>query len=67
MGFIYQVSGSTTLKIYDAIGREVATLANENLEAGAYHQRIVDASRFSSGFYSVKMISSGDSRKKMLL
>jgi hypothetical protein len=34
IGFTRQQSGLTTLKIYDAIGREVATLVNENLEAG---------------------------------
>jgi hypothetical protein len=29
VGFTLQTSGLTTLKIYDAVGKEVATLVNE--------------------------------------
>ncbi len=55
IGFTLQNSGMTTLKVYDAIGREVATLANEYLEAGVYHQRTFDASSFSSGIYLARL------------
>jgi hypothetical protein len=55
IGFTLQVSGLTSLKIYDAIGREVATLVNENLEAGVYHQRTFDASHLSSGIFVARL------------
>ncbi len=68
IGFTLQSSDLTSLKVYDAIGREVAVLVNEYLEAGTYHQRTFDASRLASGLYFVRL-SSGDkiSMKKMLL
>ena len=52
----YQLSafGFTTLKIYDAIGREVATLVNEVKEAGTYSVQF-DGSRLSSGVYFCRM------------
>ncbi|MFZ4622496.1 MAG: T9SS type A sorting domain-containing protein, partial [Bacteroidota bacterium] len=68
IGFTLQVSGLTTLKVYDAIGREVATLANENLEAGVNHQRTFDASRLSSGIYFATLVSSNHTMmRKMVL
>ena len=73
IGFTLQTSGMTTLKIFDAIGREVATLANEYLEAGVYHQRTLsasggDASSLASGIYFAKLSSSGNSKlMKMIL
>ena len=39
-----------SLKVYDMIGREVATLVNENLQAG-YHDLRWDASHVASGVY----------------
>lgn len=58
----------TTLKIYDAIGREVATLVNENLEAGTYHQARFDASNLASGMYFARLQSGEKIQlKKMLL
>ena len=38
------------LRIYDILGREVATLVDENRPAG-YHEERWDASRFASGMY----------------
>ncbi len=68
IGFTLQTSGFTTLKIYDAIGREVATLANEHLEAGVYQQRIFDAYQFAGGIYYARLQSNGQSNvMKMLL
>jgi hypothetical protein len=55
ISFTLQSAGVTSLKIYDAIGREVVTLVNENLDAGAYHQRTFDAARLSSGIYFAKL------------
>ncbi len=60
-------SGSATLKIYDALGREAATLVDENVSAGIYS---VDwnASAYPSGVYFYKFIS-GEymDTKKMIL
>jgi hypothetical protein len=51
-------SSHVTLKVYDVLGREVATLADENKTAGAY-QTTFDGSRFSSGVYFYR-IQAGD-------
>ncbi len=67
IGFTLQTSGMTTLKVYDVIGREVATLVNEVKEAG-YYSVTFDASKLSSGIYFAKL-QSGDKvqLKKMLM
>ncbi len=64
----YQLSanGFTTLKIYDAIGREVATLVNEVKEAGSYSAQF-DGARFSSGVYFARLSSDGKSQMRKLL
>ncbi len=61
LGFTIEVSGLTTLKIYDALGREVSTLVDENLEAGVYHERTFISSSLSSGIYFAHLTSSGNS------
>ncbi|MFA5403793.1 MAG: M20/M25/M40 family metallo-hydrolase [Ignavibacteria bacterium] len=43
-----------TIKVYDILGREVATLVNANMEAG-YYMYDFDASALSSGVYIYKM------------
>ena len=43
-----------TLKVYDVIGREVATLVNETKVAGSY-QVTFNASRIASGVYFYKL------------
>ncbi|MFA5833898.1 MAG: T9SS type A sorting domain-containing protein [Bacteroidota bacterium] len=48
----------TTLKVYDEIGREVATLVNE-LKGAGYYSVTFDASKYSSGIYLAKL-QSGD-------
>ena len=61
------VNGHVTLKVYDVIGREVATLVNEVKEAGRYSATF-DASVLSSGIYFAKIQSSDNVRlKKMML
>ncbi len=67
MGFTLQVSGLTSLKIYDAIGREVSTLVNEHLEAGEYHQRTFSASHLSTGIYFARLTSGGFSQMKKMM
>jgi len=48
----YQLSknGYVSLKVYDILGREVASLVNENKQAGNY-SIVFDASKLSSGIY----------------
>jgi hypothetical protein len=67
IGFTLQESGMTTLKIYDAIGREVATLVNENLETGVYHQRIFDAGNLAAGVYFYTLRSGSFTATKKLV
>ncbi len=67
IGFTLQVSGLTTLKIYDAVGREVSALVNEHLEAGVYHQKMFDASPLSSGIYFARLVSGGSTQIRKLL
>jgi hypothetical protein len=60
-------SGMVTLKIYDILGSEVATLVNENMNAGSYN---IDwnAGSISSGVYFYRL-QTGDfvDTKKMML
>jgi hypothetical protein len=49
-------AGHTTLTIYDALGREVATLVNEIHEAG-YCIAQFDGTRLSSGIYFARLQS----------
>ncbi len=48
------VSNYVTLKVYDLLGREVATLVNERKEAGNYSVQW-NASRFGSGIYFYRL------------
>mgnify|MGYP001283885954 CR=1 FL=1 len=50
------VSGHQTLKVYDVLGNEVATLIDEFREAGKYEVEF-DAGNFSSGIYFYKLQS----------
>ncbi len=60
-------SGFTSLKIYDILGKEVATLVNEKLQPGEYEIEF-DGSDYSSGVYFYKF-EAGDfsETKKMIL
>ncbi len=64
----YQLSANsfTTLKIYDAIGREVATLVNEVKEAGSYSAQF-DGAKLSSGIYFANLTSSGKTQMRKLM
>jgi len=50
------VDGLVILKVFDALGKEVTTLVNENKKAGSY-EVMFDGSRLASGVYFSKMIS----------
>jgi hypothetical protein len=73
----YQLPGGGTrfmvsLKIYDVLGREVVTLANEMQEPG-YYQKTFDARGFASGMYIYRLIATDEQndyhifQKKMLM
>lgn len=56
-----------TLKVFDLLGREVATLVNEDLKAGLYKTKF-DAGALASGMYFYRLTSGAFSEtKKMLL
>ncbi len=61
------VKGDVTLKIYDVLGREVATLVNEKQNAGSYKVTF-NASKLSSGVYFYQLqAGSFSSVKKLIL
>ncbi len=65
----YQLSasGHVTLKVYDILGREVATLVDENQDSGI-HSATFDGSRFASGIYFYRLSAPGVNQvKKMVL
>ncbi|MCB0299438.1 MAG: T9SS type A sorting domain-containing protein [Calditrichaeota bacterium] len=65
--FIQPNANHVTLKVYDLLGQEIATLVNEFKNAGAYEVTF-DASNLPSGIY-LYSISTGDFNavKKMML
>ena len=61
------VSGWQTLKIYDMLGNEIATLVNEDKPPGIYEVEFIPES-LSSGIYLYKLYSGGFVQtKKMIL
>jgi hypothetical protein len=65
--FSIPTSEFVTLKVYDVLGREIATLVNENLSAGSYSYNF-DAKNLTSGVYLYKLQAGKYSEtKKMML
>ena len=58
--------GFTTLKIYDMLGKEVASLVNEKQDAGSYIVQW-NASSFSSGVYFYKLQTNGFIQTKRMI
>ncbi len=67
ISFQLAVNSFTSLKVYDLLAREVATLVNEQLKPGTYEVDW-DGSKFASGVYYYKL-TAGDytETKKMIL
>jgi flagellar hook assembly protein FlgD len=61
------VAGQVSLKVYDALGREVGTIVNQQLNAGSFNVSW-DASQYTTGIYFYRL-TAGDytETKKMLL
>ena len=54
MGYEVPVQTHVMLRVYDVLGREVATLVNETKQAGSYKPQW-DASGVSSGVYFCRL------------
>ncbi len=55
------------MKLYDLLGREIATLLDEDRKAGEYQQVVFDASWYSSGVYFALLQSGGKQLLKKIL
>ncbi len=67
ISFTLQVSGFTSLKVYDVLGREVATVVDGLLEVG-YHTYQFSGANLASGVYIYRIISGNFAEtKKMVL
>ena len=66
--FTVPSNGRAVLKVFNTLGQEVATLFNNNAEAGIYHQVQFDAANLASGIYFSQLEFGGKvAVKKMLL
>ena len=67
INFSIPKDGFTTLKVYDIVGREVATLVANNLQRGSYEVDF-NGSQFASGVYFYQLVSNDFvTVKKMIL
>jgi hypothetical protein len=62
----YQLTNDSkvNLKIYNVIGQEVATLVDEQKQAG-YHQEVFDATRYASGMYIYRIVYTNREGKQL--
>lgn len=58
IGFGVSGSGFVSLKVYDVLGREVATLVNEEMKAGSY-ERLFDGNTIAGGVYFCRLVAGG--------
>ena len=66
--FTLPATQEVTLKVYDIMGREVATLLNNTRQAAGVHAVTFDASRVSSGVYFYRLSTATNSiTRKMTL
>jgi len=66
--FAVDESTNTTLKIYDILGNEIATLFNEITEAGKVYELEFNASELPSGMYIYSLLTKTKSEmRKMIL
>jgi hypothetical protein len=68
INFSIPTSSFTMLKVFDILGKEVATLVNEELKPGGY-ETTWDASGFASGVYLYRLHAGGflDTKRLLLL
>jgi len=61
LDFLLPADGYTTLVVFDALGRKVATLVQESLSAGM-HSAVFNASYLSSGIYIAQLTSGNNTQ-----
>ena len=67
IAFTLDRPGEATLRIYDAVGRQVATLVDGSLSAGR-HEAVFDATNHPSGVYHYRLTAGGlDIVRSMIL
>ncbi|MBI5475033.1 MAG: T9SS type A sorting domain-containing protein [Ignavibacteriae bacterium] len=64
--FAIQVSGFTSLRVFDILGRETATLIHERLERGRYEVEF-DAHGLTSGVYTYRLESNGKNVSRRMI
>lgn len=67
ISFTLAEDSRVSLKVFDIMGREVATLVNGNLKAGELHSAVFDASHLASGMYLYRLEAGKNSLVKKLL
>jgi hypothetical protein len=65
--FVVPMSGHATMKVYNVLGQEVATLFDGNAEAGRINSARFNASNLPSGLYFYTLKTSGTSETKRML
>jgi hypothetical protein len=67
--FVVPVSGYTTLRVYNVLGQEVATLFEGNAETGKINSARFDASSLPSGlyFYTLKNTAKTETKRMLLV
>ena len=55
--FTVPLNGQATLKVFNSLGEEVATLFNGEAETGKYHQVQFNAAHLASGIYFARLVS----------
>jgi len=65
ISFTLPRAGRTELAVFDNAGRVVATLADDNLDAGT-HTRTFDASGLPAGLYLYRLSSGGYAETKTM-
>lgn len=56
-----------TLKVYDLLGNEVATLVNEDMQAGTHTVKFYTGDKIASGIYFYQLRAGSDSATKKLI
>jgi hypothetical protein len=65
--FVVPMSGHATMKVYNVLGQEVATLFDGNAEAGTISTARFNASNLPSGLYFYTLKSAGQTETKRML
>lgn len=66
IGFQTSAPGLVTIKLYDALGREVTTVVSEDLVAGRY-ERTFDATGLASGVYLYRLTIGGFQQARRMI